>query len=212
VKYHTLNEITGFKPQRTTACRKKNRYGRWSAPDKRKNCVGCKLSACGVVFGVFERLATAETTEGKARGVVRGWYRNIPSKMIALRAEASPAMAVEDYLAYVAEVATESTVTRYTAFLGQFVAFCGRRKIQHVRQIDQDDVLEFRKTLEDPEAAHKKASLNNNGKPRWGTMKIGTIRRNARIRSASSLPTTRGLTTRRVAVNSGKYAECLFGG
>ncbi len=170
-----------FKPQHTTACRKKNGYGRWSAPDKRKNCIGCKLSACGVVFSVFERLATAETTEAKARGVVRGWYRNIPSEMNASCAEASPAMAVDDYLAYVAEEATQSTVTKYKTFLGQFVAFCEWRKIQHVRQIDQDDVLEFRKTLEDPEAAHKKASLNKNGKPRWGTMKIGTIRRNARI-------------------------------
>jgi hypothetical protein len=31
-----------FKPQQTTACRKKNGYSRWSVPDRRTNCMGCK--------------------------------------------------------------------------------------------------------------------------------------------------------------------------
>jgi hypothetical protein len=127
-----------FKPQHTTACRKKNGYGRWSVPDKRKNCIGCKLSACGVVFDVLDRVATDETVEAKAREVVRGWYRRFNSEVIDSRNEATPSAAVKEYLAFVAEEATESTVTKYRTFLDQFVAFCGLLKIERVRQIDQE--------------------------------------------------------------------------
>jgi site-specific recombinase XerD len=170
-----------FKPQHTAACREKNGYGRWTVPDRRKTCIGCKLSACGVIFDQFDRVATEETVEAKAKEVVRGWYREFNSEVNGPRNEASPSAAVRDYLDYVAEEATESTVIKYRTFLDQFVAFCEWRKIQYIRQVDQDYVLEFRATLQDPEAAYKKTNLKANGQPRWTTISIDTIRRNARI-------------------------------
>jgi hypothetical protein len=57
-----------FKSQHTAACRKKNGYKRWDTPDGRKNCVGCKLSACGVSNGPatpHRRLNCAYLIDGK---------------------------------------------------------------------------------------------------------------------------------------------------
>jgi len=173
-----------FRPQHTTDCQKKNGYKRWTAPDKRKKCIECKLTACGVIFDFFERKATNETTEDKAKDVVKGWYREFNSAVKGPRTEASPATAVKDYLAYVADDSTQSTIVAYATFLDQFVAFCDSEKIEFVRQIDQDYVLEFRNALGTADAAYKKLHLQPNGQPRWTKLSPGTIRRRSRLLSS----------------------------
>ena len=173
-----------FRPQHTSACQKKNGYTRWTTPDLRKRCVGCKISACGVVFDVFERLATNETEEDEAKAVVRGWYRTFNSGVRAQQTDATPEAAVKDFLAYVGEDSTESTIAAYRTFLDQFTAFCKNRKITAMRQIDQEYVLDFRRELADPAAEYKRGNTRANGQPRWTHLSPATIRRRSRLLSS----------------------------
>jgi site-specific recombinase XerD len=170
-----------FKTSHTAACQTKNKYGRWTAPDKRKTCLGCKLSACGVVWSTFERLTTGEDTEAKAKDIVRGWYRQANAeKKPDEKTHTEIATAIDDYMETVGEEAQESTLEKYQTLMGQLQAFCTWRKIRYVQEIDQDYILEFSKALADENAGYKLSNLNEKGQRRFRKMSLDTVRRSSR--------------------------------
>src|SRR5262249_27572537 len=52
--------------------------------------------------------------------------------------------------------------------------------IRFVQEVGQDEVLEFRRSWEDPNAGYKRIRLKKNGKPLWTTKSIGTAKRDGR--------------------------------
>ena len=74
----------------------------------------------------------------------------------------------------------ESTLKKYQTLMDQLEAFCDDKGIRFVQELGQDEVLEFRRSWEDPNAGYKLTRLKKNGKPLWTTKSIGTAKRDAR--------------------------------
>jgi hypothetical protein len=64
--------------------------------------------------------------------------------------------------------------------MDQLEAFCDDKGIRFVQELGQDEVLEFRRSWEDPNAGYKLTRLKKNGKPLWTTKSVGTAKRDAR--------------------------------
>jgi integrase len=187
VRLFTLEEIERriagieFKLFHTTACQEKNGYNRWTLPDKRKSCTGCKVAACGVIFDRFDRIATGETTETRAKEVVRGWYRQANAALKPdPKTQVAISTAIEDYLLFVGEEAKPSTIEKYESLMAQLEAFCEWKNIRFVQQLDQDYILEFSRALGNEDAGYKLSNLNEKGQRRWTKMSVDTVKRSAR--------------------------------
>jgi hypothetical protein len=74
----------------------------------------------------------------------------------------------------------EGTLKKYQTLMNQLEAFCDDKGIRFVQELGQDEVLEFRRSWEDPEARYKRTRLKKNGKPLWTTKSIGTAKRDGR--------------------------------
>jgi hypothetical protein len=175
----------------TKACRKANGIKRWEQnTDERKKKCACPIYGVGSFPGEgFRRKPTKETSLDGARAVVLKWLQVGDTATMIVEDRRTPILtAIKDYLQSVRDsnvdidsgAEPESTLKKYQTLMDQLEAFCDDKGIRFVQELGQDEVLEFRRSWEDPNAGYKLTRLKKNGKPLWTTKSIGTAKRDAR--------------------------------
>jgi len=175
----------------THACRKANKIERWDQiTDERKKKCACPVYAVGSFPGEgFQRKATKQKSLDGARDVALKWLKAGDTAAVVVDDRHTPIRtATADYLNSVRDenvdlnsgVEPTSTLNKYGTLMEQLAAFCDDKGIRFVQELGQEEVLEFRRSWEDPDAGYKRTRLKKNGKPLWTTKSIGTAKRDGR--------------------------------
>ena len=175
----------------TVACRKTNKIKRWEQIiDERKKKCACPIYGVGTFPGEgFQRKPTKKTSINAATAVILKWLQIGDIRAAVDDDQRTPIRkATEDYLASVRDANVDiangkepkSTLAKYQTLMDQLQAFCDEKGIRFVQELGQEEVLEFRRSWEDPNAPYKLTRLKKNGKPLWTTKSIGTAKKEAR--------------------------------
>ena len=61
--------------------------------------------------------------------------------------------------------ARPSTLAKYQTLMGQLQAFCDRKGLRCVHELNQDAIIEFRRAWEDGNAGYKRGRVRKKGVP-----------------------------------------------
>lgn len=186
-----LDQYIRLQRHHTKACRQTNKIKRWEQiTDERKKKCACPIYGVGTFPGEgYQRKPTQKKSLDAARAVVFNWLQAGDTSVAADNDQRIPIRkATDDYLASVRDANVDistgkepkSTLKKYQTLMDQLQAFCDDKGIRFIQELGQDEVLEFRRSWDDPNASYKRTRLKKNGKPLWTTNSIGTAKRQAR--------------------------------
>ncbi len=186
-----LDQHIRLQRHHTAGCRKTNKIRRWDViKDERKKKCACPVYGVGSFPSEgYMRKPTKKTSLEAARSVVLKWLQIEDTSVAVDDEHRTPvSKAILDYLASVRDANVdidngkepESTLKKYQTLMDQLQAFCDDKGIRFVQEIGQDEVLEFRRSWEDPRAPYKLTRLKKNEKPLWTTKSIATAKKEAR--------------------------------
>jgi integrase/recombinase XerD len=172
-----------FKKQHTAECRDKNKLKRWQPlTDSRKRC-GCPYWSCGVHNQTegFKRISTGEISLEGAKAVT-ALRLQTGNRTATLPTQGTLiSEAIDDFMQFTRDGgARESSLDKYRTLMDQLQAYADWKGIERLAELNQDAVIEFRRTWEDPAAGYKQSVERTEGKPRWRGQSISTCRRNAK--------------------------------
>jgi integrase/recombinase XerD len=179
---NTLDRLV-FKKRHSLDCQEKNRVKEWQQiSDSRKRCA-CLYWSCGIHGRGegFKRRSTGESSAERAKDVVR--LRLETAKPSAtLEVDGTPVReSIAEFMKYTQDGGVEqSTLAKYRTLMQQLQAFADWKGMRCIRELDQANVLEFRRAWEDANAGYKRGAQRTDGVPLWRANSIGTCKRNAK--------------------------------
>jgi integrase/recombinase XerD len=172
-----------YKKRHTVECQTKNRLKLWQQlSDSRKRCT-CPYWSCGVHDHAegFQRRSTGEISLDRAKAVVRlrvetgSRTATLPIQGTAIKE------GIDDFMEYTRDGGSrQSTLLKYQTLMDQLQAFADWKGFRYLHELNQEAVMEFRRSWEDPDAGYKRGITMKDGRPRWRAHSIGTCRRNAK--------------------------------